>query len=151
MTSARVRGTGSISYADPGLPLGAQPQMLVKQPAIQLAGVDQQPVLQLTVRQAGRLLARQPHKLSIKQLPRTNKPHWRTGLTRRELPISPRLDCNAQPIAARRQDFIDRRVKFARTGVEIGDHVATFRGRRWYEHADLRHPSYASSGPPPAA
>lgn len=134
---------------DPDLPLRAQPQMLLEQPAMQLPGVDQQPVLQLAMREAGRLLARQPVELRVKQLPRTSKPIRRAGLSGEALPDAARSLCNSQVKPTLRQDFINGPIKFARTGVKIGDHAATFRGRRWYQHADLRHPSYASSGPPP--
>ena len=144
MTALHVAAALPVSVAnltDPQLPLGAQPQMLIKQPAMQLAGADQQPILQLTVREAGRLLPRQPRKLFIKQLSRAGKPGRKSP--NRKVPLT------SSPSRRSRQDFIHRRIKFARTGVKIGDHAATFRGRRWYEHADLRHPSYASSAPPP--
>ncbi len=61
--------------------------------------------------------------------------------------LAPTQEVPRRPIG---QDFSAWRVTFTTTGVELGDHVATPQGgRRWYRHADLRHPSSVPLPTPP--
>lgn len=85
--------------------------MILQQQAKQLARVHLQALLELGVAERPRLLVREPARHGIKPLPRPGKPV--------------RLGPPARHRHNSGQDFIGRRVMFARTGVEIGGHAAT--------------------------
>ena len=114
------------------LPLSTNIEMVLKQRAQQLATLDRQPRLQLRMLKPSGALAAKPTDDPLQPLPGTSEPIAnstprptrppRTAQDSLHHPFQP------QPTA----DFTGRRVKFAITGAEVGDHRwPPPSGRRW--------------------
>jgi hypothetical protein len=115
------------------LAIGAEIEMILKQHAQQLTTVRREASLELGMLKPTRLLAAEPAHDHLKLLAGTIKPILARPIIRRAVVLTASKICCITTRRFRgRQDFTSRRVNFARTGAEVGDHVATFRGRRWY-------------------
>ena len=77
-----------------------------------------------------RLLAAKPLHDQLKPLPGALKPILARAIVWHVTLSASKIRCTSISQRLGRQDFISRRVNFAGTGAEVGDHVATFRGRR---------------------
>jgi hypothetical protein len=118
------------------LAAGAEIQMVLQQRAQQLATFRLDPRLQRRVLKLASLLAPQPVQNQLKPLAGASEPSPASILGLRE------IRCTAISRRPTGQDFISRRVNFAVTGAEVGDHV----GHPsvvdvGMSNADLRHPS----------
>ena len=140
-----------------GLALRAQVEVILQHHAKQLARVDPQARLKLTVRQRRSVRAVKPAQRPLKALPRGGEAVGPNRLAARRAQIAREPDRSVVVSLSAGQDSIARRVTFTTTGVELGDHVATSGWSTLVDNADLRHPSYVPlpatqrSAPGPAA
>jgi hypothetical protein len=115
----------------PRLAQGAQRQMITEQAAQQLPPVNINMLLKLGMRQAGGVGPIKEADQRLEPLPAGDK-GTAGRLARRAAATAPARGCGCG-LAVNLpggQDFTARGVKFATTGVEIGDHAGHLRGRR---------------------
>jgi hypothetical protein len=115
----------------PRLAQGAQRQMIIEQAAQQLPPVNIKMLLKLGMRQAGGVGPIKEADQRLELLPAGDK-GTAGRLARRAAAAAPArgFGCSLAVSLPGGQDFTARGVKFATTGVEIGDHAGHLRGRR---------------------
>ena len=108
----------------------AEREMVIKQPSQQLPPVTVKTLLQASVIQASSVGPVHETDQRLELLTAGSEP-IRRPLAALAAGVAVLSDCTITTTAPERQDFAHRRVKFPRTGVEIGGHVGHLRGRRW--------------------